>query len=138
MTLRSLLGPESGMPDTEAWHQSDRGELSIKVLQPDDTLCGGLEVFIPSGENVRLLFLANGRLHCNAEEGFWQLGADGILELELRTEEKTVCEKIWFSKPNLRLRCTLEQWNDGRPGRASFSSEIRRVSRQPQSTQAGR
>ena len=38
-------------------------------------------------------------------------------------------ERIWFNKPNLRLRSTVEQRADGSLGRASFSSEIRRVSR---------
>jgi hypothetical protein len=40
-----------------------------------------------------------------------------------------VRERIWFTKPNLRLRSSVENHADGRPGRASFSSEIRRVSR---------
>jgi hypothetical protein len=63
------------------------------------------------------------------QRGHWQLAADGSLELEVRLEGRVVKERIWFSKPNLRLRCTLEQSLDGRPGRASFSSEIRRVRR---------
>jgi hypothetical protein len=40
-----------------------------------------------------------------------------------------VRERIWFTKPNLRLRSTVEHRADGTPGRASFSSEIRRISR---------
>jgi hypothetical protein len=40
-----------------------------------------------------------------------------------------VKERIWFTKPNLRLRSSVEQRGDGSPGRASFSSEIRRLSR---------
>ena len=43
--------------------------------------------------------------------------------------EAELRERIWFNKPNLRLRSTIEQPADGLPGRASFSSEIRRVSK---------
>ncbi len=146
MTLRSLLGPESAdqpqgssaipalesLPDGESWHQSDRGDLTIILLPPETGTCGGLEVSIPSGERLRLLFGTNGILRWNAQEGRWHLGNDGLLELELRADGRTVREQIWFSKPNLRLRCTLEEWSDGRPGRASFSSEIRRMNRSPQ------
>jgi hypothetical protein len=42
---------------------------------------------------------------------------------------REVRERIWFTKPNLRLRSTVETNAAGSPGRASFSSEIRRVSR---------
>ena len=77
--------------------------------------------------------------HGEKQGGRWQLAADGSLELEVEREGRLVQERIWFSKPNLRLRCTLEQSLDGRPGRASFSSEIRRVRRAsvaPESTPA--
>ncbi|MFN9661594.1 MAG: phycobiliprotein lyase, partial [Cyanobacteriota bacterium] len=57
----------------------------------------------------------------------WQLTADGSVALELLEQGRWLKERIWFSKPNLRLRCTLEQTPDGQPGRASFSSEIRRL-----------
>jgi hypothetical protein len=40
-----------------------------------------------------------------------------------------VQERIWFTKANLRLRSSVEHHPDGSPGRASFSSEIRRLSR---------
>jgi hypothetical protein len=40
-----------------------------------------------------------------------------------------VSERIWFAKPNLRLRSSLAHRADGEPGLASFSTEIRRVSR---------
>jgi hypothetical protein len=42
---------------------------------------------------------------------------------------RKVKERIWFAKPNLRLRSSLAHRADGEPGRASFSTEIRRVSR---------
>ena len=54
---------------------------------------------------------------------------DGSLELVITGDGREVRERIWFTKPNLRLRSTVETGVDGSPGRASFSSEIRRVSR---------
>ena len=38
-------------------------------------------------------------------------------------------ERIWFTKPNLRLRSSVTNQGDGNPGHAHFSSEIRRVSK---------
>jgi hypothetical protein len=60
-------------------------------------------------------------------EGTWLLRPDGSLELTLEAETAVVHERIWFTKPNLRLRSSVEHRRDGRPGGASFSSEIRRV-----------
>ncbi|MEY3769109.1 MAG: hypothetical protein RLZZ11_2179, partial [Cyanobacteriota bacterium] len=57
------------------------------------------------------------------------LWPDGSLELVSQQNGAELRERIWFNKPNLRLRSTIEQPADGRPGRASFSSEIRRVSK---------
>ncbi len=153
LALRSLLGPDapelaqerpegSGDPpeDSQSWHQSDRGELIVAFLEPRDTAdCGGLEVSLPTGSKVQLSFRTDGTVAIGRQCGRWQLGADGSLELEVEGEGQLVQERIWFSKPNLRLRCTLEQSLDGRPGRASFSSEIRRVRRPavpPESTPA--
>ena len=58
-----------------------------------------------------------------------QLGPDGSLELVIAADGLEVRERIWFTKPNLRLRSTVENRAGGAPGRACFSSEIRRVSR---------
>jgi hypothetical protein len=143
LALRSLLGPESPDPGlapdgataaergtSQPWHQSDRGELRVAVLasqSPGDW--GGLEVAPPGGGVQRLVFLRDGTLRMNEEWGRWQFATDGTLELELVKGERVVRERVWFSKPNLRLRCTLEQSLDGQPGRASFSSEIRRIQR---------
>jgi hypothetical protein len=81
----------------------------------------------------RLLFAANGSFsldgHQGEQRGSWQLWPDGSLELILSENSREVRERIWFTKPNLRLRSTVESKADGTPGRASFSSEIRRVSR---------
>jgi hypothetical protein len=143
LALRSLLDPdgpegveaqpEEGSEtaaDTQGWHQADRGELIVTFLEPqgeDD--CGGLEVRPPVGASVRLSFRPDGTVGMGDQWGRWELGADGSLELEVEREGRVLKERLWFSKPNLRLRCTLEQSLDGRPGRASFSSEIRRVRR---------
>jgi hypothetical protein len=63
------------------------------------------------------------------ETGRWTLGPDGCLDLVINQGERQLRERIWFTKPNLRLRSTVEQLASGSPGRASFSSEIRRVPR---------
>ncbi len=139
LALRSLLdpdGPERAEETRElaapsqSWHQADRGELKVTFLEPQEADdWGGLEVCPPAGARVRLSFRRDGTVGLGDQRGHWQLAADGSLELEVRLEGRVVKERIWFSKPNLRLRCTLEQSLDGRPGRASFSSEIRRVRR---------
>ncbi len=69
--------------------------------------------------------------------GRWQLWPDGSLELTVRGPSAIVRERIWFTKPNLRLRSSVEQRPDGSPGRASFSSEIRRVKRPTGSAESG-
>ena len=116
----------------EAWHSSERGELVMQYIEADGP--GGLEV-APKRDGAlqaatRLLFDADGRFSSgNSLEGRWTLWPDGSLELVLDADGAEVREKIWFTKPNLRLRSTIENQADGSPGRASFSSEIRRVSR---------
>lgn len=152
LALRSLLGADAPEPaagpleggaaepgeSAQSWHQSDRGELKVAFLEPEGGAnCGGLEVALPGGGTMELRFRLDGTLVTGEHCGRWQLGADGSLELELEAEGRRVKERIWFSKPNLRLRCTLEQSLDGRPGRASFSSEIRRV-RPPAEAPEGR
>lgn len=141
LTLRSLMGPDS--PDLEmdsalpadgdqergqSWHQADRGELRVAFFEATrDEDCGELEIAVPDGSSVRLIFQRDGTLLIGTVPGRWHLGADGSLEMAIREETRIVNERIWFSKPNLRLRCALEQFLDGRPSRASFSSEIRRL-----------
>jgi hypothetical protein len=143
LALRSLLGPDGPEREpyplvregdhhdpSQSWHQSDRGELIVAFLEPEgETDCGGLAVDLPDGSTLRLRFREDGTVVLNEQRGRWQLAADGSLELEVVEGARIVRERIWFSKPNLKLRCTLEQTLDGQPGRASFSSEIRRVRR---------
>ena len=76
-----------------------------------------------------MLFSADGVLQAGDQQGRWLLWPDGSLELVLEQGADQLRERIWFNKPNLRLRSTVEQRADGSLGRASFSSEIRRVSR---------
>jgi hypothetical protein len=100
----------------------------MALLQPTSEMdWGGLEIFPTNHPNVTLIFHKTGTVAINAVLGNWHLGEDGSLVLTVEEQNRCLKEQIWFRKPNLRLRSTLEQFADGRPGRASFSSEIRRV-----------
>jgi len=104
--------------------------------ESEETL-GGLSV-TPKGQGGRQLrFHADGHFHSGPQaaepdqRGTWQLWPDGSLELVQQLGDRERRERIWFTKPNLRLRSTVDHRGDGQPGEASFSSEIRRVSRPP-------
>ncbi|MCP9857665.1 MULTISPECIES: phycobiliprotein lyase [unclassified Cyanobium] len=118
-----------------SWHSSERGDLQVTYLTPEDIEGpGGLEITPPSGGRHRLLFHPDGGFEGQAPDGAvstgrWQLWPDGSLELTSARAGISVRERIWFTKANLRLRSSVEHHPDGRPGRASFSSEIRRLSR---------
>ncbi|MEB3321987.1 MAG: phycobiliprotein lyase, partial [Synechococcaceae cyanobacterium] len=154
LALRSLFAPEEEAAaaagaaeeaeageEGETWHSAERGELVVTYLPPErEDEPGGLAITPPvvRGRPLvtrHLIFSAGGRFRgapaaggdSPEEEGSWQLRADGTLELTVHGEEAVVRERIWFTKPNLRLRSSMEQRHDGRPGQASFSSEIRRV-----------
>lgn len=140
-----------GPQDGEAWHSSERGELSIAYLNPDqDGEPGGLGVSTKNtpGQRTLVIFSSDGyfrsgdglgsgepangsasQAKAGSQQGQWTLWPDGSLELVISTPSGELSEKIWFTKPNLRLRSTVETRADGAPGRASFCSEIRRVSR---------
>ena len=128
--------PGSGDAGDEGWHSSERGELVVAFLEPvDDGAPGGLRFGRKDGgAPTQLQFDAEGGFRSGEREGRWQLGPDGSLELVIAAGDREVRERIWFTKPNLRLRSTVESRADGSPGRASFSSEIRRVSRPPSSS----
>jgi len=136
MSLRSRFELElteandGGEGEGDEWHSSERGELLVAYLEPAGAEGpGGLSVG-PKGEPQRqLLFMADGGFTAGDQQGTWQLLPDSSLELTLREGQREVRERIWFTKPNLRLRSTLESAGDGSPSRASFCSEIRRVSR---------
>lgn len=129
LALRSLMDSESGA-SLEDWHASERGELEIKATETAGHQ--ELEITLPDQSKRKLNFQPDGNVWINSRLGQWQLHADGTLELEVQEDTMRVKERIWFSKPNLRLRCTVEQFLDGSPGRASFSTEIRRVTRPPE------
>ena len=135
LALRSNLalgGPEDADADAEAasWHHSERGELVVTWLEPQrHGEAGGLAVTPPDLPTRTLTFKENGTFEAEGVKGSWQLWPDGSLELRLSKGEHRIKERIWFTKPNLRLRSSVEQRADGSPGRASFSSEIRRVGR---------
>jgi hypothetical protein len=141
MGLRSRFALDAGLEgeNGDEWHSSERGELVVTYLEPADADDpGGLSLGPKGEEPRRLLFATDGGFSvsgnpgdgsADAQQGSWQLWPDGSLELTLSAGESSVSERIWFTKPNLRLRSTVESRADGLPGRASFSSEIRRVSR---------
>lgn len=132
MSLRSrfVLGDDSDAGEGDEWHSSERGELVVSFLEPEAPGgAGGLRVCPKDGVAQQLHFSADGDFRSGDQQGSWQLWPDGSLELTIRSNDTEVRERIWFTKPNLRLRSTVESSADGSPGRASFSSEIRRVSR---------
>jgi len=142
LALRSSLalaeeGAGQVAEEGENWHRSERGELRIAYVTPEvPGEPGGLEISPPQRPPRRLRFLEEGRFHQEdsaaatagpGAQGEWRLWADGSLELTQREGDREVRERIWFTQPNLRLRSSVERWADGSPGRASFSSEIRRL-----------
>lgn len=148
---RSMGGEGTGQAENgeNAWHATERGELLVTFLEPEVSgEPGGLGISAPAlghgnPAHRQLIFSASGRFHSppesadgeakgeRREEGTWVLRPDGSLQLTIQAGAAVVKERIWFTKPNLRLRSSVEHRADGRPGRASFSSEIRRV-RPPQ------
>jgi hypothetical protein len=132
MSLRSrfLLSSDAEAGEGDEWHSSERGELVVRYLEPGDASePGGLSVGPKDQAPRQLLFAADGSFQSGDLHGRWTLWPDSSLELVVEHGSGELRERIWFNKPNLRLRSTIEQPADGQPGRASFSSEIRRVSR---------
>ena len=125
----------------EQWHDSARGALLVDYLEPEEPHeLGSLKVTPPAldsraGPPQHFHFRAGGGFERRDQagntlsQGTWQLWSDGSLELTQAGTNAVVHERIWFTKPNLRLRSSVECRSDGSPARASFSSEIRRVSR---------
>ena len=133
-------GPTGAEPQ-EQWHDSARGTLSVTYLEPGDPdEPGALQVTPPALDSrpappQRLHFQSGGLFERRDQagkplgQGSWELWSDGSLELTQAGSDSVVRERIWYTKPNLRLRSIVERRHDGAPARASFSSEIRRVSR---------
>ena len=130
MSLRSRFDLSGGSEDD--WHTSDRGEVTVSLSeQAADWL---LSVRSADGASSELRFAYDGGLVVVADGGErcggWQLREDASLELQLTDADSgaSVLERIWFIKPNLRLRSTTAIAKDGTPLQARFCSEIRRVS----------
>lgn len=147
MGLRSHFALEAPLEggDGDEWHSSARGELVVAYLEPSSADSPGGLSLEARGETPRQLhFAADGLFSlgpCSPghnqggeQQGRWQLWPDGSLELTLEQAGGTVRERLWFTKPNLRLRSTILSPAQGGPSQASFSSEIRRVSRAADST----
>ena len=114
----------------DEWHTSERGELVVTYLEPQaGGEPGGLSQGPKGGLPQQLLFHSDGSYHCGADQGRWQFWPDGSLELVLEAQGQQVRERLWFTKPNLRLRSSVANQGDGNPAQAHFSSEIRRVSK---------
>ena len=129
MSLRSrfdLKGPE------DDWHTSDRGEVTVTLRDQGPERI--LTVQPAEAAASQLCFAGDGNLVVAADgverSGHWQLREDASLELLLSdaASAATVLERIWFIKPNLRLRSTTAIATDGTPLQARFCTEIRRVS----------
>lgn len=142
LAVRSRFAHQPSLDsEGEGWHSSDRGAVVVAYLEAEDGGGpGGLLLTPPSEEGAaaasqRILFASGGGFVRQRPEGTglgqgtWAMAPDGSLELREAGEQGVVRERIWFTKPNLRLRSSVERRPDGTLGRASFSSEIRRVSR---------
>jgi len=123
-------GPSAREPEGDEWHTSERGELVVTYLDRQaDGEPGGLSQGPKGGLQQLLLFHSDGSYHCGADQGRWQFWPDGSLELVIDAQGQQVRERLWFTKPNLRLRSSVANQGDGNPAHAHFSSEIRRVSK---------
>lgn len=130
MSLRSLLQ----LDGREDWHDSERGELVLQSAAEAPKTGYRLEVCSGDGRELASMRFADDgallvRRHQGDQCGHWQLHGDGCLELTVAAADgASLCERIWFTKANLRLRSTTLVDQDGTPRQASFCSEIRRVS----------
>ena len=123
-------GPSASEPEGDEWHTSERGELVVTYLEPQvGGEPGGLSQGPKGGLPQHLLFHSDGSYYCGADQGRWQFWPDGSLELVIDAQGQQVRERLWFTKPNLRLRSSVANQGDGNPAHAHFSSEIRRVSK---------
>ena len=123
-------GAPASEPEGDEWHTSERGELVVTYREPQTGgEPGGLSQGPKGGLQQHLLFHSDGSYHCGADQGRWQFWPDGSLELVIDAQGQQVRERLWFTKPNLRLRSSVANQGDGNPAHAQFSSEIRRVSK---------
>ena len=133
MSLNSTFALEqpttAAAGDGDEWHSSERGELVVTYLEPQSaTEAGGLSQGPKGGLQQQHRFDHDGSYRCGPAQGRWQLWPDGSLEIVVVENGDERRERLWFTKPNLRLRSSVTNQADGEPSNASFSSEIRRVS----------
>lgn len=132
MSLRSRFALSDGDDD---WHQSERGEVTVRFESSESaSQLGDLVVQPTTGPLSRLAFRADGALtlqhHGEEQLGQWRFWADGSLELTITSPDGVlVQERIWFTRVNLRLRSTTAVDADGAPREGSFCTDIRRVSK---------
>ncbi|MAR06902.1 MAG: phycobiliprotein lyase [Cyanobium sp. NAT70] len=132
MSLRSCFELTGGDDD---WHTSERGDVTVRFCDALEGAIGRLEVVPPKGVATNLLFEIDGGLKLTSVEGLnqtgqWLFWPDGSVELTLaQAGGAVVQERIWFTRPNLRLRSTTAVDSEGVPLQGSFCTDIRRVSK---------
>ncbi|TGG96788.1 MAG: hypothetical protein ERJ67_00015 [Aphanocapsa feldmannii 277cV] len=136
MSLRTLFTLSS---QEEGWDASQRGDLKVAWLDPQAASpanLGGLAMELPGGDALRLRFDGagdqGGFSGCDGRVGEWLRNPDGSLLLRWCRGEETCEERIWFTKPNLRLRVRMVCRSvTGEAEAGAFYSEIRRMRARP-------
>ena len=124
MSLRS--GFELSCDGDDDWHSSERGTVTVRFDAAGEDALGRLSVEAPGGETTALTISAG----AGSSEGVWRFWPDGSVELTLQQGDGIeVQERIWFTRPNLRLRSTTAVDASGQPVQGSFCTDIRRVSK---------
>ncbi|MGB1416859.1 MAG: phycobiliprotein lyase [Synechococcus sp.] len=132
MSLRS--GFELSTAGDDDWHSSERGTVMVRSAPAEQGELGRLSVEAPGGATTALVFDRDGGLTVEAgsqsQRGLWRFWPDGSVELTLQQSDGLeVQERIWFTRPNLRLRSTTAVDAAGHPVQGSFCTDIRRVSK---------
>ena len=132
MSLRS--GFELSTTGDDDWHSSERGTVMVHMEPAQEGELGRLSVEAPGGVTTALVFEQSGGLSIQAgahsQAGVWRFWPDGSVELTLQQEDGLeVQERIWFTRPNRRLRSTTSVDASGQPVQGSFCTDIRRVSK---------
>ena len=132
MSLRS--GFELSSSGDDDWHSSERGTVMVRSAPAEQGELGRLSVEAPGGLITSLVFEQGGALciqhGSDLQTGLWRFWPDGSFELILQqTDGLEVQERIWFTRPNLRLRSTTAVDASGQPVQGSFSTDIRKVSK---------
>ena len=132
MSLRSSFEPYNSGDDD--WHSSERGTVIVRSAPAEQGELGRLSVEAPGGLTTALVFQQGGGLSiqngADTQTGLWRFWPDGSVVLILQQSDGLeVQERIWFTRPNLRLRSTTAVDASGQPVQGSFSTDIRKVSK---------